>query len=85
MDPTPKPADPVPQANGNHDVARLAALVRSLQGECAELRASLAKAESERDLYLKAVYEHARKSFAFGDLDLDELRRTSAGPVTLLP
>ena len=59
--------------------------MESLQSECAELRASLAKVEGERDLYLKAVYEHARKNFAFGDVDLLDLTRTTAGPVLFIP
>ncbi|MBY0522550.1 MAG: hypothetical protein K2R98_04100 [Gemmataceae bacterium] len=81
---TPKFAEAAP-SNGAQDVERLAALVKALEVERDELRASLAKAETERDWYLKAVYEYARKEIGFADADVEELRKTSAGPVELLP
>jgi hypothetical protein len=63
------------------ELARLATLVRQQRDECERLRQALAKAEAQRDLYLKAVYEHLRGTFHFEDVDIPGLEAISAGPV----
>ncbi len=67
------------------EAERLTALVRKLRTECERLRQALAKAESERDLYLKVVYEKMRKDLAteFENVTFEELQATSAGPVEM--
>ena len=54
---------------------------RELKEECARLRDALAQIETERNWYRKALYEHARASREFEDLDLATLQSMSAGPV----
>jgi transcription elongation GreA/GreB family factor len=73
---------PLPEANG--EAQRLAALVKELQQEVANLRQSLAKAEADRDLYLKAVYANARETLHFENVNIAELEKSSAGPVQAL-
>jgi hypothetical protein len=73
--------DQVESANPNAETERLAALVQELQEECDKLRQALAQAQSERDGYRKAIYEHARAAREFVDVDIDSLKAVSAGPV----
>ena len=75
------------QANGNPEIERLSALVQKLQAECEELKKALARSEADRILYLNAVYAHERAKIQLteADVDFDELQRTSAGPVELIP
>jgi hypothetical protein len=75
---------PTLAANGEPDRDQLVAAVRKLENECAELKRSLAQVEAERDRYLKAIYEKARESFHFEDVDIADLERSSAGPVQSL-
>ena len=65
------------------EVERLGSLVRKLRAECESLRMALAKAETDRDLYLKALYERMRKELVseFENVTLEDLQATSAGPV----
>jgi len=78
MNPVEVNQDQPRQANGEPEAERL---VKGLQEECERLRQALAKAEAERDLYLKAVYEHARSTLHFEDVDIASLTKDSAGPV----
>lgn len=71
-------------ANGSADREQLTNLVAELREECANLRQALAKVQEERDLYLRAVYAHARETLELEDIDIAELERTSAGPVELI-
>lgn len=71
-------------ANGKHEVQRLAVRVEQLETECELLRQVLARTEAERDHYLKALYAAERRK-----INLDELRKftenpISAGPVEML-
>lgn len=66
------------------EVERLATLVSELQEENAKLRQALAKAEAERQLYLKAVYENARATLHFEDVDISDVERMSAGPLEII-
>jgi seryl-tRNA synthetase len=68
----------------DREAAELATAVRELQQECQALRQSLARAEEERNLYLKALYAKARETIPFEDVDIPELEKTSAGPVETL-
>jgi hypothetical protein len=70
--------------DGQSKVERLENAVRRLQDECAKLRESLAKAEAERNLYLKALYANARATLEFKDVDIPDLEKISAGPVEML-
>jgi hypothetical protein len=74
------------QFNGISETERLELLVKQLQTECESLRQALARSEMERNLYLKAVYAHERERalLEFPDVDFDELKKASAGPVELL-
>ena len=67
-----------------HEVERLATLVHRMRSECESLRRSLAKAEAERDLYLKAIYEHERDNREFENVTIAELEEISAGPVEMI-
>jgi hypothetical protein len=69
------------QSNGGTEYERLATLVRELQDECNRLRQALAKMETERDLYRKAMFENARTAREFQDVDIATLEAMSAGPV----
>ena len=64
--------------------AELATAVQKLQEECQTLRQELARAEAERNLYLKALYAGARETCPVEDVDIPELERNSAGPVETL-
>jgi hypothetical protein len=63
------------------DNAVPSAAEKELKEECARLREALAQIETERNWYRKALYEHARASREFEDLDLATLQSISAGPV----
>lgn len=70
----------VPELNGARS-AEHASQIKLLQDECDRLRDALARTESERDLYRKALYEQMRGSFQFQDVTIAELEKMSAGPV----
>ena len=74
------------QANGNPEIDRLSTLVQKLQTECDELKKALARSQADRIVYLNAVYAHERAKFQLteADVDFDELKKTSAGPVELI-
>ena len=57
-----------------------------LRAECESLRGKLAKMEAEYAFFRKGFYDYERRygEFANGDIDFDELARSSAGPVELL-
>lgn len=50
----------------------------------AMLRAALEQVQHERDCLRKDYYARAREIFDIGEVPLEELQRTSAGPVELL-
>jgi hypothetical protein len=68
---------------GDHDAERLAT-VEQLQEECKKLRAALAQAEAERNLYLKALYANTRGTLHFEDVDIPDLEAASGGPLEIL-
>jgi hypothetical protein len=72
------------QANGTSETERLSMLVKQLQAECESLRQGLARSESERKLYLKAIHDYERAQLKDMDLDYDDLVKMSAGPVELV-
>jgi predicted nucleic acid-binding Zn-ribbon protein len=72
------------QANGSAEIDRLTALVRELQDECTRLRQALAQSETERNRYLKSIYENARTAREFEDVDIPTLKAMSAGPVEMI-
>jgi hypothetical protein len=72
------------QSNGSAESERLATLVRELQDECERLRQALAKVETERDWYRKAISENARAAREFEDVDIPTLEAISAGPVEMI-
>ncbi|MCI0739065.1 MAG: hypothetical protein L0Y72_08475 [Gemmataceae bacterium] len=74
----------IEEASTKAENALLAAQVQQLQSECDQLRRALAKCEEERNLYLKAVYEHHRANREFEDVDIPSLEAISAGPVELI-
>jgi hypothetical protein len=73
------------QPSSDVENAQLSVAIEELRTECDGLRKALARAEEERDLYLKAVYEYEREralaSREFEDIDIDALKAMSAGPV----
>ena len=69
------------------ETERLELEVKRLQGECDNLRRSLARTEEERDAYLKAVYAYERAKLAdlrVEDVDIHALEKSSAGTVEML-
>jgi len=70
---------PDSEPNGPNELA-------SLRAECAMLRHRLEETEIECAFFRNGFYEYERQygEFANADIDIDELKRTPAGPVELL-